>query len=174
MKSYSRIAIIGNSCAGKTRLASQLARRYHLPLIHVDQIQFMEGLKFRPYPESIQILEVEQNRPQWIIDGFGPLDILEKRLQQADWIIMIDLPLRTHYYWAIKRVIKNIFIGQRKELPPNSSERKLEHIIKLFKTIYQIHTKMRPEMLRILSRDTLKTKTTMIHSVREWNQTFKQ
>lgn len=173
MKSISRIAIIGNSCAGKTRLANELARRYQLPLIHVDQIQFLDGLKFRPYPESIQILMAEQSKAQWIIDGFGPLDILEDRLKLADQIIMIDLPLWIHYFWALKRVIKIIFTGQRKELPPNCSERNLNHVFKLFKTIRQIHTKMRPEMLRILSRDIYKEKTTFIHSVSEWHQAFK-
>lgn len=172
MTTYSRIAIIGNSCAGKTRLARRLAKRHGLPLVHVDQIQFMEGLKFRPYPESIRILQAEQDKPQWIIDGYGPLDILENRLQKADWVIMIDLPLWTHYFWAFKRVIKNIFLRQRKELPANSSERDLKHILKLFKTIHQVHTKMRPEMLRILSRESLKSKTTVVRTVKDLNQTF--
>lgn len=172
MKSYLRIAIIGNSCAGKTRLAHRLAERYQLPLVHVDRIQFMEGLRFRPYKESIQILQLEQDRPYWIIDGFGPLDILENRLEKADRIIMIDLPLWLHYFWAAKRVAINLFCGQRKELPPNSSERDLEHILKLFKTIHQIHTKMRPEMLRILARESLRTKTTIISTLKDWNQIF--
>lgn len=169
MTNCSRIAIIGNTCGGKTRLAHRLAKRFSLPLIHVDQIQFMKGLKFRPYQESIQILQIEQDKPQWIIDGFGPLDILEKRLAKADWIIMIDLPKWIHYYWAVKRVIKNLFMSQRPELPPKSSERNLQHIFKLFKTIDQIHTKMRPEMLRILSRESLRHKTTIIRSVEELN-----
>lgn len=173
MTTYSRIAIIGNSCAGKTKLAHHLAKRYSLPLTHVDQIQFMEGLKFRPYPESIRLLQAEQNKSQWVIDGFGPLDILENRLQKADWVIMIDLPLTTHYFWAVKRVLKNLFFGQRKELPRNSSERDLQHILKLFKTIHQVHTKMRPETLRILSRESLKSKTTIIRSVNDLNQIFK-
>ena len=167
MTTYSRIAIIGNSCGGKTRLAHRLAKLHNLPLIHVDQIQFMEGLKFRPYPESIRILQAEQDKHHWIIDGFGPLDILEDRLQRADWVIMIDLPLWTHYFWAIKRVLKNLFLRQRKELPANCSERDLEHIFKLFKTIHQVHTKMRPEMLRILSRDSLKSKTTVVRSAKD-------
>lgn len=173
MTTYSCIAIIGNSCAGKTRLAHQLAKRYQLPLIHVDQIQFMEGLKFRPYPESIRILQAEQDKLKWIIDGFGPLDILESRLDKADWVIMIDLPLWTHYFWAAKRVVKNLFLRQRKELPLNSSERNLQHILKLFKTIHQVHTKMRPEMLRILSRESLKSKTTIVRSAKQLNQILK-
>lgn len=167
MTSPNKIAIIGNACAGKTRLSHKLRQHYNLPLTHVDQIQFTEGLKFRDYKESIHMLNAIQDSPQWIIDGFGPLDILEKRLALADRIIMIDLPLWIHYFWAIKRVVKNIFVGQRPELPANSSERSLQHIYKLFKTIYQVHTKMRPELLRILSRESLNKKTIYIRSVME-------
>ena len=173
MKNYDRIAIIGNSCGGKTRLARNLAAHYRLPLIHVDQVQFMTGLKFRPYQESIQILQKEQEQQRWIIDGFGPLDILQKRLELAELIIMIDLPLWQHFFWATKRVLKSIFTGQRKELPANSSERNLKHVIKLYKTIYQIHTKMRPEMLRILSREHLQSKTLLIQDTNELNKLFK-
>ena len=166
----SKIAIIGNSCGGKTQLSHKLAQKHNLPLIHVDQIQFMSGLKFRPFKESIEILRLEQEKSKWIIDGFGPLDILEERLKLADQIIMIDLPLKIHYFWAFKRVFKILFIGQRAELPTNSPERNFKHIIKLFKTIHQIHTKMRPEMLRILARENLKHKTTLIQDTTDLNK----
>ncbi len=170
VSSVSKIAIIGNSCGGKTRLSQSLAKKLQLPLIHVDQIQFMTGLKFRPFAESIQLLKLEQAKSEWIIDGFGPLDILEERLKLADQIIMIDLPIATHYFWATKRVLKNIFMNQRSELPPNSSERNWSHTVKLFKTIHQVHTKMRPEMLRILSRDAYKQKTLLIQNTQDLNQ----
>ncbi|AZZ36634.1 hypothetical protein CIK05_07470 [Bdellovibrio sp. qaytius] len=168
-----KIAVIGNSCAGKTRLSRSLSKKYKLPLIHVDQIQFTTGLKFRPFSESIEILKTEQAKSKWIIDGFGPLDILEDRLKLADQIIMIDLPIKTHYFWAVKRVLKNLFISQRAELPANSDERNLSHILKLFKTIHQVHTKMRPEMLRILARDIYKTKTVIITNTFELNRLIK-
>lgn len=174
MNKISRIAIIGNTCGGKTRLSLKLAARHNLPIVHVDQIQFMPGLAFRPFKESIKILKTEQEKPEWIIDGFGPLDILEDRLKLADQIIMIDLPLRVHYYWAVKRVLKNLFQGQRKELPENSSERNFSHIVKLFKTIYQIHTKMRPEMLRILGRDIYRHKTMIIQDTQDLNNLYRK
>lgn len=173
MKVYSRIAIIGNSCGGKTKLARCLAKKFKLPLIHVDQIQYLEGLKFRPYKESIQILNIEQNKSEWIIDGFGPLDILENRLEKSDLIIMIDLPIWVHYFWAVKRTLQLMIKRQRQELPHNSSERNIKHIRKLLKTIYQVHTKMRPEMLRILDRENFKQKTQIIRTIDELNTWIK-
>lgn len=164
MNKIKRIAIIGNSCGGKTWLSLKLAARHQLPLIHVDQIQFMKGLVFRPFKESVQILKIEQEKTEWIIDGFGPLDILHDRLKLADQIIMIDLPIKIHYLWAVKRILKNLFQRQRPELPAESSERNLRHIIKLFKTIHQVHTKMRPEMLRILTHPSYTKKTVIIQN----------
>ena len=174
MNKISRIAIIGNTCGGKTKLSQNLALHHSLPVVHVDQIQFMPGLVFRPFKESIEILKKEQEKSEWIIDGFGPLDILEERLKLADQIIMIDLPLKTHYFWAFKRVVKNIFQGQRKELPANCKETKFNHIVKLFKTIHQIHTKMRPEMLRILGREIYRHKTVMIKNSQDLNNFYRK
>lgn len=168
-----KIAIIGNACGGKTILSRRLSEYYNLPIVHVDQLQYVEGLKLRPFKETIQLLQQEQNKMSWVIDGFGPLDILEERLKLADAVVMIDLPLWRHYFWAIKRTLKNIFFAQRIELPPNSSERNFQHIAKLFKTIRQIHTKMRPEMLRILNRDVLKRKTILIRNLDQLSLIYK-
>lgn len=168
-----KIAVIGNACGGKTRLSRRLAEIYGLPLIHVDRLQYAENLQLKPFKETIHLLLLEQQKASWIIDGFGPLDILEERLKRADLIVMVDLPVWRHYFWAFKRVLKNIFTGQRSELPPNSSERNIQHIVKLFKTIRQIHTKMRPEMLRILNRDVLKQKTILIRDLDQWSSIYK-
>ena len=168
-----KIAVIGNACGGKTILSRRLSEMYQLPLVHVDRLQYTENLQLRAFRETIQILTQEQNQTAWVIDGYGPLDILEERLKLSDAIVMIDLPIWRHYFWAIKRVLKNIFLVQRSELPPNSSERNIQHIVKLFKTIRQVHTKMRPEMLRILNRDVLKRKTILIRDLDHWSLIYK-
>jgi adenylate kinase family enzyme len=168
-----KIAVIGNACGGKTRLSRRLAEIYGLPLIHVDRLQYTDNLQLKPFKETIQLLQLEQKKASWVIDGFGPLDILEERLKLADIVVMIDLPVWRHYFWAVKRVIKNIFSGQRSELPPDCNERNIRHIAKLFKTIHQIHTKMRPEMLRILNRDVLKPKTILIRDLDQWSSIYK-
>lgn len=167
MSQVRKIAVIGNSCAGKTRLCKKLAELTGFPLVHVDAIQYLPGLEFRNYKESLQLLQLEQNKNCWIIDGYGPLDHLQDRLQKADLIIIIDLPLLVHYLLAVKRVFFILFNQQRTELPQNSSERNLVHLKKLFKTIYQVHTKMRPEMLRILQKKELVTKTKILKSLHD-------
>lgn len=167
-----KLAIIGNSSGGKTRMARRLAQLLELPLTHVDSIQFLEGMKIRPYKESIEIITGIHNQERWLIDGYGPLDILVKRLELADKIVMIDLPLWRHYWWASKRQIQNLW-SRRQELPPGCDELNWQHTVKLFKTIKSSHQQMRPELLRILNRPNLKDKVVMINSMNDWNHLYK-
>ena len=137
-----RIAVVGNSCSGKTKLSRELARQLSLPLTHVDSIQFLPGMKIRPHKESIFRLREIQNQPSWIIDGYGPLDIIEERFKLADKIIFIDPPLWRLFWWCTKRQVKNLW-SVRPELPKGCSERSLHHSIKLYNNIWKYHKLMR-------------------------------
>ncbi len=166
-----RIAIIGNVAAGKTVLARRLAQIYELPLTHVDTLQFLPGLNMRPYPETIATLQKIHTEPKWIIDGFGPLDILEQRFQIADQIIFIDLPVWRNFWWLTKRQVRNIF-SPRPELPEDCSELSWEHTVRLYKTIIRIHRRMRPELLRILARPGLRERTRWVRSMGAWKKVY--
>jgi len=152
-----RIAIIGNVASGKTTLARKLSKEKNIEVTHVDSIQFVHDLKIRPYKETIEILTAVQDQKTWIIDGYGPLDILEKRFELADQIIFLDPLIFKNYLRLFLRQIKNIF-SPRQELPPDCNEITWSHTVKLFKTIHQMHTKMRPELVRILNRENNKKK----------------
>ena len=167
-----RIAVIGNAGAGKTTLSRNLARVHNLPLTHVDAIQFVAGMKIRPHAESIQILNEIQAGENWIVDGYGPLDILETRLARADRIVMIDFPLWRHYWWCSKRQIKNLW-SPRAELPEGCDEVSFAQTVKLFKALWRVHQQMRPELLRILGRDKYKKKVVMVHTLQQWRRIFR-
>ncbi len=162
-----RLAIIGNAGGGKTTLSRALAALYNLPLTHVDALQFTSGMNIRPHSESIALLTDIQSRDEWLIDGYGPLDILEKRLERADKIIFIDFPIWRHYLWATKRQIKSLW-SPRAELPENCKDATLRQTVKLYKAIWTVHTQMRPEMLRILARDGLVSKVAIIRTLSDW------
>jgi adenylate kinase family enzyme len=168
-----RIAVIGNSGGGKTRLSRRLGQLHALPVVHVDSIQFLSGMKIRLHLESIAELSKLQMGEKWIIDGYGPLDILVARLELAEKIVFIDFPIWRHAWWLAKRQIQNIF-SPRQELPEGCSELTVEHTIKLFKTLKNVHQKMRPEMLKILSKESLKHKVIFVRTLKDWNQIFNQ
>lgn len=147
-----KISIIGNIASGKTTLAKILEQKYKIKPTHIDTLQYNQDLSIKPFNETIQILKQVQNAESWIIDGYGPLDILEERFKLSDQIIFIDFSIWQNYFWLIKRQLKNL-IHPRLELPAGSSEISWVHTKKLFKTIQQIHFKMHPELRRILYRE---------------------
>jgi len=165
-----RIVIIGNSGGGKTTLSRRLHRIHQLPLFHVDSIQFLPGMQIRNHHESIAVLTDIQNQENWIIEGYGPLDILEKRLALADRVVFIDFPLWKHMYWSLKRQLYYLITrSQRAELPDNCFEGTWSQTRRLFKSIRNVHYQMRPEMMRILSRENLKPKVQHINNQKQWN-----
>ena len=167
-----KIAVVGNIAGGKTRLSRALAGRYQLPLTHVDTLQFLPGMKMRPLPETRKSLLTVTAQDKWLIDGYGPLDLIEKRFQAADRVVFIDFPIWRHYLWLTKRQIANLW-SRRPELPQDCHELTWEHTLKLYKTLWQIHSKMRPELLRIFSRETYREKMIFVRTVQEWREIFK-
>lgn len=167
-----KIAVIGNGGGGKTTLSRRLAEHHQLPLTHVDSIQFVPGMQIRPHSETIEILEKVQAQACWLIDGFGPLDIIEKRFHQADRIVFVDFPLWRHYWWCTKRQIKSLW-SKRQELPEGCDEASVSHTVKLFKTLWRVHNKMRPELLKMFARSNLKPKMVFVRNLAEWNALFR-
>ena len=160
-----RIAVIGNACSGKTVVSRLLSKQLNLPVFHIDQIQYDQNLQIRPRQATIAEITRLQNLNEWIIDGYGPLDILLTRLQAADCVVMLDPPVWRNYFFAIKRIAKLVQHKKRPELPEESSERSFSHIRRLLRNIHQVHTKMRPEMLRILGQPDMRGKTILIKNL---------
>jgi hypothetical protein len=46
----------------------------------------------------------------WIIDGIGPIDSFNKRLEAADTLIYIELPYVVSYWLVSKRFLKGLFV----------------------------------------------------------------
>lgn len=157
MNKPKRISVIGNSCSGKTVLSRQLAAKFGTKIHHVDNIQYLPGLSWRDPNETRKILSDITNENEWIIDGLGPLKILEDRMRKSDLIIVLRPSLSTLYWRLFKRQLTGIF-KQREELPENCFEATPAQTIKMIKTIWNVHHGLWPQLDRIFKQGEYKDK----------------
>lgn len=103
-----KIAILGYSGAGKSTLARQLGGLYHLPVLHLDTVQFLPGWKERPADESRRLVRrfMEEN-DCWVIDGNYSSFYQLQRLQQAGMIIILNYSRLACLWYALRRYQKN-------------------------------------------------------------------
>lgn len=116
---YNRISIIGGSGTGKTTLSNILAKKYDLPLTHIDGIHHLKNWQIRDKSERDKIILDIVKKEKWIIDGTYH-DTLKQRLENADLIIWLDYSSIAMLKGVIKRYIKNP--GKEKEEIPGCKE----------------------------------------------------
>jgi adenylate kinase family enzyme len=156
-----RIAVIGNGGGGKSTLARALGNHLVIPVREVDQVQWLPGWRRAPLDEVVPILESWAACDSWVIDGFGPWPVIDRRMGRADTIVYVDLPFHTHLLWAAKRQIVSLvrrraWAGQT--APPPS--------LLLFRTLRRVHA-MRPELLELVTKNGRAAKLVRLRSPHE-------
>lgn len=101
-----RVLIIGCPGAGKTTLARTLAEKKQLPLIHLDVLFWRDNWQQVSREEFDRLLQIELQKPQWIIDG-NFSRTMEWRLKYCDTVIYLDLPRHQCLFGALKRLVQN-------------------------------------------------------------------
>ena len=105
-----KVAVFGNAGGGKSKLSKQISARANLPLYVLDKIQYRHDGSNIPAQEFKNIHEQILVSEQWLVDGFGSLDTLWQRLDQADTLVYVDLPLLRHFWWVTKRFLTGLFV----------------------------------------------------------------
>jgi adenylate kinase family enzyme len=139
-----RVAIVGNIAGGKSTLARALAEATGIPHREYDTLLW-RGTELLPDEEAIALEQAWLAEPLWIIDGMGAWEAMERRLDRADGIIFIDLPLWQHYAWAAERRIEQARQGadlKGKELALS--------VEMLFRVMAVTHQRTRPKILAYL------------------------
>ena len=137
-----KVAVFGNSGGGKSTLSKRLKELTGLPLIVLDLIQYKPGgveVSDEEYKAAHQ--EILQ-QDQWIIDGYGSLDTVWERLEVADTLVYVDLPVMLHYWWVTKRFLKGFFIPPE-SWPQNSPL--LKSTLNSYYTVWLCHKKLTPK-----------------------------
>ena len=87
-----KIAILGFSGCGKSTLARLLGEKHQLPVLHLDSVHFEAGWVEKE--RSVELAEVQaflDSHDGWVIDGnYSNLE-QQRRLAEADQIILLEL-----------------------------------------------------------------------------------
>ncbi len=139
-----KIMIIGSPGSGKSTFARKLRDKSGLPLFYLDMIKHK--------PDRTEILREEFNiklaeiikLPEWIIDG-NYQRTLEVRMEEADTIILFDLPTEVCLDGAKARIGT-----KREDLPWTETEETFEGEFKQW--IEDFSEKQLPEIYSLLEK----------------------
>ncbi len=104
-----RIAVFGNAGAGKSTTSQKISVLTGIPLYVLDKIKYSTGGNEIAHENYLSLHAQILDQEQWIIDGYGCLKTTWERLNKADTLVYIDLPLFVHFFWVGKRFVKGLF-----------------------------------------------------------------
>ncbi|MEH1868983.1 MAG: adenylate kinase [Nostoc sp.] len=104
-----KVAVFGNAGGGKSTLSKRLSQITDLPLHILDKIKYQSGGTEVPHEDYRRVHQQILATDRWIIDGFGCMETLWLRLNEADTLIFVDLPLYVHGWLVTKRFITGYF-----------------------------------------------------------------
>ena len=98
-----KIAVLGFSGCGKSTLAQKLGEKYQLPVLHLDSVQFAANWVERELEAKLRdVAAFMDSHDSWVMDGNYSNLLQERRLEEADRIIMLEL---TRFVW-LWRILK--------------------------------------------------------------------
>lgn len=85
-----RVVVIGTSGSGKSTLAQRLGKLYGAAVLHLDAVHFLPGWVERPVEEERETVgRFLDEHDSWVIDGSYGDVCFERRLEEADRILVL-------------------------------------------------------------------------------------
>ena len=102
-----KVAIIGFSGAGKSTLAKKLSQIYQEEVLYLDTVFWLPDWVERPREETLKIVgEFLDTHDGWVIDGSYGAFHQERRLDEADEIVILSLNRVSCLFRALKRRVQ--------------------------------------------------------------------
>ena len=137
-----KVAVFGNAGGGKSTLSQRLADITGLPMFALDLLKYQPGGGEVPYEEYKVAHDQLLQQDQWIMDGYGSLDTVWERLEVADTLVYVDMPVLRHYWWVTKRFVKG-FVVPPANWPENSPL--FKGTLNSYYTVWLCHQKLTPK-----------------------------
>lgn len=137
-----KVAVFGNAGGGKSTLSKRLAEITGLPLVALDLLMYKPGGAEVPEEEYKAAHNLLLQQDQWIIDGYGSLDTVWERLEVADTLVYIDMPVLLHYWWVTKRFLL-MWIVPPESWPKNSPL--LKSTLNSYRNVWLCNKKLTPK-----------------------------
>lgn len=165
-----KVAVFGNAGGGKSTLSKQLAVITGLLWIPLDSIKYQTGgseispIEFKAAHDALL------NQERWIIDGFGSMTTLWERLEAADTLVYLDLPVWQHYWWVTKRFLQGVWVP-----PAGWPERSplLKGTLNSYATVRLCHAKLTPKYRDYVERERAKKQVYHLRSRQDIAQFYK-
>ena len=148
LKVPDRIALVGNAAGGKSTLARAFCDQHGHALLEIDHVQWLPGWQIAP-EEAVAAAEADfsSQHARWVIDGWGPWPMIERRFRAADLVVHVDLPIWMHFWHAAERQLQ-LQRGTAPTSPPGCDL--LDVTEQLFATMWRVHTDFRPRVSALL------------------------
>ena len=164
-----KVAVFGNAGGGKSTLSKRLSKITGLPLHVLDKIQHQSGGAEVPYEDYKRVHQEILLTDGWIIDGFGCIETVWLRLDEADSLVFVDLPLYMHFWWVTKRLITGIF------KPPEGWHEKspiLKSSINSYRVLWLCHKYLTPRYRKYIEQAQSTKSVYHIRSTEQISQFF--
>jgi adenylate kinase family enzyme len=120
-----RVSVVGPTGSGKSTVAAAIARRFELPLSHLDRLRYSGDWSPIPDEELRHIVTGLVGHDEWVIDGnyASVRDLVWGRVQLVVWL---DLPRRVTMTRLLRRTLRRLVrANDEGEDPPESWRRVL-------------------------------------------------
>ncbi len=101
---------------------------------------------------------------EWIIDGFDGIKSTWERLEAADTLIHVDLPLVVHAWWVTKRLVKGLLVSPE-GWPENSPV--ISSSISSYRVLWACHSHLTPKYRAFVSEVAHRKRVFRLRSPRE-------
>jgi adenylate kinase family enzyme len=143
-----RIAVWGQTCSGKSTVASHIAQSIGAPHIELDAVFWQPGWVEMPTEEFRARVSslLGKHTEGWVFDG-NYSRVRDLILPHADTVIWLRPPFRFVFWWALKRAVIRCWTGE--VLWGTNRESWREQFLSRESLLYYIITRWRRQPERI-------------------------